>query len=177
MKLHILAIVATGIAALAGPALGQAPTASTVNPLDIIPDAMPFNHPYGAPIAVAPAKQLIAAAEAEATKRGWAMNIAVVDSGSNLVAFERMDGAQLASIAISQHKARTAVKFRRETKLFEDGIQKSGFNYVMTLDDMVASRGGFPLIENGKIIGAIGCSGGTGSQDAVVCGVAAGMVK
>ena len=61
--------------------------------------------------------------------------------------------------------------------MWEDGVQKMGFNYVMTLDDVVASRGGFPLVKDGKIIGAIGCSGGTGSQDAVVCGAAAATVK
>lgn len=173
MKFHSLAIIATGIALLAGPAFAQAPAA---NPLDVIPDAMPFNTPYGAPIPVAQAKQLIAAAEAEAKKRGWAMNITVVDSGDNLVAFERMDGAQLASIAISQHKARSALLYRRETKVFEDAIQH-GVTYVTTLDGMIGSRGGFPLVENGKIIGAIGCSGGTGSQDAATCGVVPPMLK
>jgi len=178
MKFRILALVATSIALFDGSALAQAPATTMNNPLDVIPDAMPFNQPYGAPIAIAPAMQLIATAEAEAKKHGWALNIAVVDSGGNLVAFERMDGALLASIAISQNKARTAVKFRRETKVFEDAIQKNGYNYVMTYGgDIVASRGGFPLIENGKVIGAIGCSGGTGSQDAAVCSVAAGMIK
>jgi glc operon protein GlcG len=176
MKFLSLAVIAAGFALLAGPAFAQDQT-PPANPLDNVPDAMPFSQPYGAPIGVAHAKQLIAAVEAEAKKRGWAMNISVVDSGANLVAFERMDGAQLASIAISQHKARAAVKYRRPTKVFEDGIQKGGFNYVMTLDDVIASRGGIPLVENGKIIGAIGCSGGTGSQDATVCQVGADMVK
>jgi len=105
------------------------------------------------------------------------MNIAVVDSGANLVAFLRMDGAQLASIAISEHKARTAAKFRRPTKVIEKAVQESDMKYMMTLDDIVASRGGIPLIEDGKIIGAIGCSGGTGSQDEVVCNAGAALVK
>ena len=176
MKISILA-VAAGIALLAGPTLAHAQAAPPAGPLDKIPDAMPFATPYGTPINLAHAKHLIAEVEAETKKRGWAMNIAVVDSGGNLVAFERMDGAQLASIAISEHKARAAVKYRRETKVFEDAIQKGGFNYVMTLDDVIASRGGFPLIQDGKVIGGIGCSGGTGSQDAAVCSVAAGMMK
>ncbi|MGH6975521.1 MAG: GlcG/HbpS family heme-binding protein [Stellaceae bacterium] len=110
----------------------------------------------------------VAAAEAEAKKRGWAMNCAVLDSGANLVSFDRMDGAQLASIAIAQHKARAAVTYRRPSKAFESGIQDHGLNYLMTLDGVIGSRGGIPLIEKGKIIGAIGCSGGTGSQDEVV---------
>ena len=107
--------------------------------------------------------------DAESFKRGWQLNIAVVDPGANLVAFVRMDGAQLGSIVIAEHKARTAVKYRRPTKVFEDAVQKSGYTYQLSLDDVITSRGGIPLIEDGKIIGAIGCSGGTGSQDEVVC--------
>jgi glc operon protein GlcG len=148
-----------------------------VNPLDVIPDKMPFSTPYGAPIALQRAQSVAQAAVAEATKRGWQLNIAVVDSGANLVTFVRMDGAQLASIAISEHKARVAVKYRRPTKAFEDAVQKAGFNYVLTLDDIVASRGGIPLIEDGKIIGAIGCSGGTGSQDEAACAAAAATIN
>src|ERR1700685_4342206 len=130
--------------------------AQQANPLDAIPDKMPFSTPYGAPISLARAQAAIAAATAEADKRGWALNVAVVDSGASLVAFARMDGAQLGSIAISEHKARTAVKFRRPTKAFEDGIQKNDFKYQLTLDDVIASRGGIPLIEDDKLIGAIG---------------------
>ena len=146
------------------------------NPLDAIPDKMPFDIPYGAPIGVDRARAVIAAAEDEARKHGWKLNIAVVDSGGNLVAFERMDGAQLASIAISEHKARTAVTFRRETKAFEAGIQ-SGLSYLTTLDGVIGSRGGIPLVENGMIVGAIGCSGGTGSQDEVGAKAGAALVN
>ena len=151
--------------------------AKTANPLDVVPDKMNFDIPYGAPIALDRATSAIAAAVAEAKKRGWKMNVAVVDSGANLVAFQRMDGAQLASIEISEHKARTAARFRRETKVFENAIQVNNMHYVMTLDGMVGSRGGIPLVEDGKLIGAIGCSGGTGSQDEVVCRAAAAMFK
>jgi glc operon protein GlcG len=146
-------------------------------PLDAIPDKMPFNVPYGAPIPAQRAQSLIQAAESEAARKGWAMNIAVVDSGANLVAFLRMDGAQLASVAIAQHKARAAATYRRPTKAFEEGVQKNGNTYLLSLDDIVASRGGIPLIEGGKLIGAIGCSGGTGSQDEVVCMAAAALVN
>jgi glc operon protein GlcG len=147
------------------------------SPLDAVPEKMPFNTPYGTPISLQRAQALAQAAVAEATKHGWQLNIAVVDSGANLVTFVRMDGAQLASIAISEHKARTAVKFRRPTKVLEDAIQKADSKYLLTLDDIVASRGGIPLIEAGKIVGGIGCSGGTGSQDEVVCAAAAALVK
>jgi uncharacterized protein GlcG (DUF336 family) len=158
-------------------AAAPAPAPAPANPLDAIPDKMPFNLPYGAPISLQSAQAAVQAAVAEASKRGWPINIAVVDSGANLVTFVRMDGAQLASIAISEHKARAAVKFRRATRLFEDAVQKSGFNYSLTLDDIIASRGGIPLVADGRIIGGIGCSGGTGSQDEVVCTAGAASVN
>jgi glc operon protein GlcG len=141
------------------------------------PDKMPFDIPFGTSIGSEQAKQLLAAAEGEAKKRGWKMNIAVVDPHGDLVAFERMDGAQLASIAISQGKARTAARFRRESRVFYNAYE-TGHPYVSTLDPtLVASPGGFPLVEGGKIIGAIGCSGGTGDQDAATCKAGADMVK
>ena len=155
----------------------QTPPPAAVNPLDAIPDAMPFDVPYGAPIALERAEAAIAAAVAEAKKHHWKLNVAVVDSGANLVAFQRMDGAQLASIVIAEHKARTAATFRRETRAFEDAIQLKQNYYALTLDGIIASRGGIPLIEGGRIIGAIGCSGGTGSQDEVVCKAGAATIR
>ena len=147
------------------------------NPLDAVPDKMPFDIPYGAPIGLERANAAIAAAIAEAKKKDWKLNVAIVDSGGNLVAFQRMDGAQLASISIAEHKARTAVKYRRETKAFENGVQVANFHYILTLDDVIASRGGIPLVEDGKLVGAIGCSGGTGSQDEVACKAGAATVN
>jgi len=146
------------------------------NPMDAVPDKMPFDIPYGTPINLDRAQAAIAAAVAESKKRGWKMNVAVVDSGGNLVSFARMDGAQLASVAISEHKARAAATFRRETKVFETNIN-NGLAYLITLDGVIGSRGGIPLVEGGKLVGAIGCSGGTGSQDEVVCKVGAETVK
>ncbi len=163
MKLAVLAIAGMLTAFNAG--AQQKP-----NPLDAIPDKMPFDVPYGTPISLERAQHAIQATLAEAQKRGWKMNVAVVDWSGSLVAFARMDGAQLASVDIAQHKARAAAKYRRETKVFENGIQ-SGFNYLATLDDIIASRGGIPLVQDGRMIGAIGCSGGTGSQDEAVCKV------
>ncbi len=150
--------------------------AQTANPLDTVPEKMPFDVPYGAAISLERADAALSAAVAEAGTRGWKMVCAVVDTGANLVSFKRMDGAQLGSVDIAQHKARAAAKFRRETKAFEAGIQ-AGANYLITLDDVIASRGGIPLVEGGKIIGAIGCSGGTGSQDEVVSRVGVATVK
>ena len=156
---------------------GRAQTPPAANPLDAVPESMPFDVPYGAPISLERAQAAIAAAVAEAKKRHWKLNVAVVDSGANLVAFQRMDGAQLASIAISEHKARVAASFRRETRAFEDGVQLKQNYYLLTLDGVIASRGGIPLLEGGKLIGAIGCSGGTGSQDEVACKAGAAAVQ
>jgi len=168
MKTTVQAALLAGLGLVCGSAWAQ-DAATRPNPLDAIPDKLPFDIPYGEPISLARAEAAVAAAVAEAEKHGWPLNVAVLDSGANLIAFERMDGAQLASIAISQHKARTAVKFRRPTKAFEEAIQNSDYKYLLTFDDIIASRGGIPLIEDGKLIGAIGCSGGTGSQDEAAC--------
>ena len=164
--------------ALAGIALAVtfSAVAQQPNPMDVVPDKMPNDIPYGTPVSLATAQQAVNAAIAESNKRGWKLNVAVVDSGANLVAFARMDGAQLGSIQISEHKARAAAKYRRETKAFEAGVQ-GGNNYLLTLDDVIASRGGILLMDGGRIVGAIGCSGGTGSQDEVVCRAGADAVK
>jgi glc operon protein GlcG len=144
--------------------------------LDVIPDAIPFDVPYGTPISLDRAQAVMAAAVAEAKKRNWKMNVAVADSGGNLVAFQRMDGAMLASIQIAEHKARAAATFRRPTKVFEDGIQLMRLNYLLAFDGIIASRGGIPLIDQGAIIGAIGCSGGTDSQDEIISKAGADVI-
>src|SRR6201996_4473060 len=147
------------------------------NPLDAIPDEIPFDVPYGPPISLDRAQAVIHAAVAEAKNRNWRMNLAVADSGGNLVAFQRMDGAMLASIQIAEHKARAAATFRRPTKVFEDGINLMHLNYLLAFDGVIASRGGIPLIENGAIIGGIGVSGGTDSQDEIVSNAGAAVIK
>lgn len=169
MKTSLRWLALTWAASLAAAAGAQQSASPPASPLDAVPEKLPFGVPYGAPISLARAQAAIRAAEAEAEKRGWPLNIAVVDSGANLVTMVRMDGAQIGSIAIAEHKARVAVKFRRPTKAFEDAVQKSDYRYVLSLDDVIASRGGLPIVEDGKLIGAIGCSGGTGSQDETVC--------
>jgi glc operon protein GlcG len=177
MRMRILTAATIGAAVLAiGAASAQQPPAAPPN-LDAIPEKMPWATPYGPPISAERAQAAIQAAAAEATKRGWALDIAVVGGPGYLIAFLRMDNAQIASISIAEHKARVAAKYRRPTKVFEDAVQKFGFNYILTLDDVIASRGGIPLIENDRIIGAIGCSGGTGSQDEAVCMVGAATIN
>jgi len=147
------------------------------NPLDVIPEKMPFDIPSGTPITLDRAQAAVAAAIAESKKRDWRMNVAVVGPSGRLIAFARMDGAQRASINIAEHKARTAALYRRETKVFENAVQQGNLHYILTLDDVIASRGGIPLVEGGKLIGGIGCSGGTGSQDEAVCKVGAATIN
>ena len=175
-----MALAACALAAVSSSALAQAPAPATPPaqpPSGGTPDAMPFDIPYGVSIGLDRAKQVMAAAEAEAKKRNWKMNIAVVDTNGELVHFSRMEGAQIASVPISIGKARTAARFRRESRLFYNAYE-TGHPYVATLDPgLVASPGGFPLVEGGKLIGAVGCSGGTGDQDAAICKVGAEVVK
>ena len=168
-SLALAAILLAGSAALA-----QTPPAATPPPAGGLPEQMPFATPYGAPIGVGRAQQVVSAVLAEAAKHPtWRFNIAVVDPNGDLVYFYRMDGAQLASITIAQGKARTAARYRRETRVWYN-LFENGHTYGSTLDPtLVASPGGYPLIENGRIIGAVGCSGGTGDQDAAVCGAGA----
>ena len=146
------------------------------NPNENVPEAMSPT-PYGEPINNETAKKVAAGAVAELQKRNWhGMCIAIVDPHGELVYFERDDSCQYASIAISQHKARVAARYRRPTVVFERLLGKGPFfSYLTTLDDVVASRGGNPLIVDNKVIGAIGVSGGTGSQDDTIsqAGVAA----
>jgi glc operon protein GlcG len=175
-----MTLAACAVAVMSSPTFAQmpAPAAPPAPPsAGGTPDAMPFDIPYGVSIGLERAKQVMAAAEAEAKKRNWKMNIAVVDTNGELVQFERMEGAQIASGSISIGKARTAARFRRESRTFYNAFE-TGHGYVSTLDPtLVASPGGFPLVEGGKLIGAVGCSGGTGDQDAAICKVGAEIVK
>lgn len=167
-----LAIGIIASALLGGAALAQQPAEVAPG----VPAVMPFDVPYGQEIGLDQAKKIAEAAAAEAKKHNWKLNVAVVGPSGDLVYFERMDGAQLASVEISQHKARTAARYRRATIAFEKGLAANAANiYLLTLDGIIASRGGNPLVVGGKLIGAIGVSGGTGSQDDVasLAGVAA----
>jgi len=160
---------------LSSGAFAQVP-ADPNNPNEAVPEAM-SPMPYGEPINLETAKKVAAAAVAEMKKRNWnGMCIAIVGPSGDLVYFEKADNCQFASVAISQHKARTAARYRRPTVVFERLLGKGPFfSYLPTLDDVIASRGGNPLVVGGKIIGAIGCSGGSGSQDDTIsqAGVAA----
>ncbi len=169
---------ALGVALLMGTgAFAQVPPDPN-NPNEAVPDKYVYT-PYGENIKLDMAKKVADAAMAEATKRGWPMCITVVDTSGELVFFEKMDECQYASIVISQNKARAAARFRRPTLVFERLMGKGQFfAYLPTLGDaFIGSRGGNPLVVGGKIVGAIGVSGGTGSQDDTISQAGAKAVQ
>lgn len=120
------------------------------------------------------ARRALLAAEAEAKKNGWAMSIAVVDPGGELIGFLRMDGASPGSIDISRAKARTAARFRRPTKAFEESVA-GGRTAILSFEGVVTVEGGVPIVIGGAVVGAVGVSGASSAQDGLVAaaGVAA----
>jgi glc operon protein GlcG len=153
---------------LGGLATARAQTPPPATPAPV-PEAMPFDIPYGTPIDLDMAQKAVTAAAAEAKKHNWKMAIAVVGPGGQLVAHATMDGTQYASIDIAQAKARSAVLFRRPSKAFADVINGGApaALSLLALEHAVASEGGFPIVVDGKLIGAIGASGGIATQDGV----------
>lgn len=113
------------------------------------------------------AKQIVAAAEAEARKNGWNVSIAVVDEAGHLVMLQKLDGTQFGSIEVSIQKAWTAAGFKRPTKVFEDAIA-GGRTAILGIEQALPLEGGVPLLYRGQIVGAIGVSGVTSQQDGVV---------
>lgn len=113
------------------------------------------------------AKKIAAVAEAEAAKNKWTMVITIVDDSGNLIYLEKMDGTQIGSIDVAIQKAKTAIRFKRPTRAFEDAVLKDGRSVIMTLPEVVAVEGGLPLVVDGVPIGAIGVSGMSSAQDGV----------
>jgi glc operon protein GlcG len=113
------------------------------------------------------AKQIAAAAEKEAADNKWTMVIAIMDDGGNLLYLERMDGTQIGSIEVATQKARSAIMFKRPTKVFEDGVA-GGRTALLRLPGAIPVEGGLPLTVDGAIIGSIGASGGMSNQDGMV---------
>ncbi|MBC21116.1 MAG: hypothetical protein CMJ74_12765 [Planctomycetaceae bacterium] len=124
--------------------------------------------PYGAPIDLVTAKKVLAAAEAEAMKNDWPVVIAIVDGGGHLVLLERLDNTQWGSVEIAQLKALTAAKFRRPTRFWEERIAKGGVDLKLLKINGFPMEGGLPIVHQGKVIGAIGVSGVTSTQDAQI---------
>ena len=124
---------------------------------------------YGANVSHEQARKAIAGAVANSKAQNLPMAISVVDTAGQMVAFERMDNTQFGSIAVAQDKAASAAMFRRPTKVFQDALAAGGAGLrILTLRGANAVEGGIPLVIDGKIIGAIGVSGGSAEQDGVV---------
>jgi glc operon protein GlcG len=154
-----LSILLAGVALVAGAVAADAQTMS-----------------YGTSITVDMAKKAAAPALAEARKNQWTMAIAIVDIAGDLVYFERMDDTQVGSAKVAIDKARSAARFKRPTKAFQDALAAGGEGLrILALDGAIPVDGGLPLVMGGKIVGAIGASGGTSAQDGQVAqaGVAA----
>jgi len=167
MRRTVIAAAAAVLVAAAAHAEMAAPTPA--------PAAAPPT--YGQPgVTLEQAQAAAAAAVAEAKKNGWLMAVAVVSNSGFLVSFSKMDQTQFASVQIAMDKAKAAAQFRRPTKVFEDRANSGGPS-VLSLHGVVASEGGVPLMRDGKVIGAIGCSGGTSQQDGLACKAGVDTIK
>jgi uncharacterized protein GlcG (DUF336 family) len=143
------------------------------------PPASPPAPEYGLPINTEQAKAAATAALAEARKNNWRMAVSIVGPEGGLIYFEKMDGTQNASFSLATAKARTSALFRRSSKVFVDQFAAGNVAFMTFPDDArpTASEGGLPIIMDGKIIGAIGISGGTGTQNGVAATAGANAVK
>lgn len=134
--------------------------------------------PYGPPVSVENAKKAAAVALEEARKGNWKMAVAVVDSGGTLVYYEKMDNTQLGSADVAIDKARTAVRFKRPSKAFQDLVADGGAGLrILGLPGAVPIEGGVPLIMDGKIVGAIGVSGDSSDHDGICAQAGAATLK
>jgi uncharacterized protein GlcG (DUF336 family) len=130
------------------------------------PAAGPKLPPYGPPISLERAKRVAAAALAPAFENGWTMVVAICDPGGHLVYLEKMDDTQVGSVAIAETKARSAALFKRPTKVFQERLARGGDGLlVLRLDGVAPVEGGVPIIVDGKLIGALGVSGGSSAED------------
>ena len=135
-------------------------------------------NPYGAPISLENARKAAVPALAEAAKNNWTMAVAIVDPGGNLVYYEKMDNTQLGSATVAIDKARSAALFKRPTKALQDALAAGGDGLrILRLQGAVPVEGGIPLLMDGKIVGAIGVSGGTSAQDGQCAKAGADIVK
>jgi glc operon protein GlcG len=140
--------------------------------------AQQMPNPYGAPISLENAKKSAAAALAEARKNNWTMALAIVDPDGTLVYYEKLDNTQIGSAQVAISKARSSALFKRPTKSFQDLVSKGGDGMrYLGLEGAVPLEGGIPIVMDGKIVGAIGMSGGTSAQDAQCAQIGADALK
>src|SRR5260370_29056912 len=135
-------------------------------------------NPYGVPISLENAKKAAAPALAEAEKNHWNMAVAIVDPSGNIVYYEKMDNTQLGSANVCIDKARSAALFKRPTKALQDALAAGGEGLrVLRIQGAVPLEGGIPLVMDGKIVGAIGVSGGASAQDGQCAKAGADAIK
>ena len=135
-------------------------------------------NPYGPAISLENARKAAAPALAEAAKNNWTMAVAIVGPAGTLIYYEKMDNTQLGSAEVAIDKARTAAMFKRPTKAFQDALAAGGDGLrVLGLKGVTPVEGGLPLVMDGKIVGAIGVSGGTSAQDGQCAKAGADTVK
>ena len=135
-------------------------------------------NPYGPAISVDAAKKAAAPAIAEARKNNWTVAVAIVDTAGNLVYYEKMDNTQLGSAKVSIAKARCAALFKRPSKAFQDVLAGGGAGLrVLRLEAVVPVEGGIPIVQDGKIVGAIGVSGDTSEHDGECAKAGADSIK
>jgi uncharacterized protein GlcG (DUF336 family) len=135
-------------------------------------------NPYGTSISLENAKKAAAPALAEARKNNWNMAVAIVDPDGNLVYYEKMDNTQVGSSDVCISKARSAARFKRPTKAFQDALAAGGAGLrILRIEGAVPVEGGIPLLMDGKIVGAIGVSGDTSEHDAQCAKAGADAVK
>jgi glc operon protein GlcG len=144
----------------------------------LVPTLAQMPNPYGLPISLENAKKAAAPALAEAAKNNWNMAVAIVDPSGNLIYYEKMDSTQLGSANVAIDKARSAALFKRPTKALQDALAAGGDGLrILRIQGAVPVEGGIPLVADGKIVGAIGVSGGTSVQDGQCAKAGADTVK
>ena len=135
-------------------------------------------NPYGTSVTLENAKKAAAASIAEARKNNWTMCVVITDTAGIPVYLEKIDGTQTGSVAVAISKARSAALFKRPTKAFQDALAAGGDGLrILALEGAVPVEGGFPLVMDGKVVGAIGVSGGTSAQDSQVAKPGADALK
>jgi glc operon protein GlcG len=160
-----VAILGLAVAVAVAPAIAQT-------------SAAPPPVPYGPPINIETSKKVAAAAIAEARRQGFTMAIAIVDPAGDLVSFEKMDNTQAASVAIALDKARSSARFKRPTKAMQDILAAGGEGLrFLALEGAIPVEGGIPIMMDGKIVGAIGTSGGSAEQDGQIARAGTAAVK
>jgi glc operon protein GlcG len=142
------------------------------------PAAGPKLPPYGRSITLAEAKQAAEAALAPAKKNGWTMVVAIVDAGGHLVYLEKLDETQVGSVPVAESKARSAAIYKRPTKMLQDVLARGGDGLrVLRLEGAIPVEGGVPLLVDGKLVGALGVSGGSSAEDEVCAEAGASALR